>query len=156
LSPPTQTVRDDILAELQRASHPLGPREIAVAIDADYGYVRKQLSELHREGEVTKPGRGRYDVPARNKREQVVAETIEPFQRPGLIADMFSDDERRPPTKLEQAGLLRVAGSVVAEGHDRDGIMYAVEVVFHVRAEPAVTTHRQTITPGPSAAAPSL
>ena len=100
------------------------------------------------------------DVPNRNNPERA-AEPVETYRRerdPGLanrplISDMFADSETRRPTKLEEQGLARIGGSVVAEGHDRDGIMYAVEVVFHVRLEPTVTTHKQTVTQGPSAGA---
>ena len=110
--------------------------------------------------QLAQQGAGRRDVPNRNNPERI-ADAVETYQRdrdPGLanrplISDMFADSETRRPTKLEEQGLARIGGSVVAEGHDRDGIMYAVEVVFHVRLEPTVTTHKQTVTQGPSAGA---
>ena len=51
----------------------MGPREVSDASGGDYGYVRKQLGELFREGIVTKPSRGRYSLPA--KEQNVTSDT---------------------------------------------------------------------------------
>ena len=61
------TVRDSILAVLSNAPAALGPKEIAEAAGADYGYVRKQLGELKREGVVVQPRTGRYALSAQEQ-----------------------------------------------------------------------------------------
>ena len=54
------------------------------------------------------------------------------------ITDLLDDPER---TRGATDGLVAVGGGLVAEGYDADGLMYAVEIVFHIRPDPRRTTH---------------
>ena len=78
-----------------------------------------------------------------------------PALRPS-ITDMLDSPERgaRPPgAPSSPGGLVRAGGSIVARGYDDDGLMYAVELTFHVRPDARETKH--TLSSAPSSATSS-
>ena len=67
----------------------------------------------------------------------VSVDTSSPARRPS-ITDLLDDSEaERPIDRLARAG-----GSIVAKGYDDDGLMYAVEIVFHVRPDARESRHQ--------------
>ena len=61
-----------------------------------------------------------------------------PARRPS-ITEMLDSPEARASDPMH--GLARAGGSIVAKGYDDDGLMYAVEIVFHVRPDARESRH---------------
>ena len=61
------------------------------------------------------------------------------------VTDMLDDPERKRQPGPD--GLTRAASSFVAEGHDADGLMYAVELTVYLRTSPRVTQHHHGARP---------
>ena len=61
------------------------------------------------------------------------------------ITDLLDDPER--DASDPKAGLARAGGGLVARGFDADGLLYAVEIVFHLRPGSRDTHHEITPTP---------
>ena len=73
----------------------------------------------------------------------------------GSITDLLDDPERQSGNPF--AGLSRVGRRIVTECHDEAGVVYAVEVVFHARAEPrqlGLSTRAETAGGPPTTDAP--
>jgi hypothetical protein len=55
--------RAEVLRVLEEAGEPIGPRDVADALGADYNATRQRLYQMGRSGEVEVVGRGRYSIP---------------------------------------------------------------------------------------------
>ncbi len=54
--------RATIVGLLREADSPVGPKRVAEALDMNYGAVRELLSQMAKDGDVEKVGRGQYTV----------------------------------------------------------------------------------------------
>lgn len=134
------TVADRILAALRAKGAAMSPREVHRAVGGSYDTVRSTLISMRDRGDLEQPTRGAYALPA----PPGVSTEAPPRAQPppgASITDLLDDPEARPAH-----GLVRVAGHFVAKGYDDDGLMYAVEIAFHVRPEPRVTRHATGLT----------
>ena len=153
------TVWQEIIATVEAASRPLSPSDIAERMpDSDAGYIRKELRRLAGSGKLVQPRRGLYDVPESGdgREQEVPHSTAGDIVSTGTpptstatsrrsITDMLDDPERHASNP--KAGLVRAGGGLVARGFDADGLLYAVEIVFHLRPGSRDTHHEITSTP---------
>src|SRR5215212_5106567 len=56
--------RREIVELLEREDEPMGPKEVADALDRDYNAVRQMMSRMHKDGQLSQEGYGKY-IPAR-------------------------------------------------------------------------------------------
>ena len=68
--------REEIISLLSKSEKPLGPKIIALELKKTNSNIRKILSNLHKEGKITRAGFGKYSVLTVNKSVNVLGESV--------------------------------------------------------------------------------